>query len=437
MATITLPHNFTARAYQEDFFKSMNGGTKRAILVWHRRAGKDISAWNYLIYTAMEKKGIYYYVFPTFAQGRKVLWDGMTSDGTRFLDFLPKELIKAAYQQEMKIKLINGSMIQVVGSDNYDALMGTNPTGCIFSEYSLQDPNAWQYMRPILDVNGGWAIFVFTPRGSNHAKELYDNAVGNPDWFVQRLTVENTDVLDAAAIEKVRKEGMSEDMIQQEFYCSFTLGIQGSYYAKYLDQARKASRICAVPIDEHALVHTAWDIGVGDMMSITFFQCIGREIHIIDYYEHNGEGLPHYSRMLKDKKYNYGSHFAPHDIMQREMSSGHTRLDIARNLGIKFTVLKNNLLLEDGIELVRGMFSRFWIDESRCSFIIKALENYSKVYDDKNKVYQTKPKHNWASHCADSCRYMCMAIKSHIENEQGPSDEEVDRLMDRYNPRFS
>ena len=438
MTVITLPHNFAPRPYQEDFFSAMNKGCKRAVLVWHRRAGKDTSAWNYLIYTAYEKKGVYYYVFPTFAQGRKVLWDSMTMEGIKFLDFIPKQLIANTNNQEMKIRLKNGSIIQIVGSDNYDAIMGTNPSGCIFSEYSMQDPNAWQYIRPILDANKGWAIFVFTPRGANHAKDLYDMASNNPEWFCQRLTVEDTKIMSREDLDKIRLEGTSEDMIQQEWYCSFSQGIVGSYYARYLQEARDDGRVGKVPWDSQQLVHTAWDLGIRDSMCIIWFQLIGKEIHCLDYYEASGEGLPHYAKILKDKPYLYGIHYAPHDIEARELSHGLSRREVAAGLGIRYQVLPTlKLSKAEAIECVRGRFNRLWIDETKCKRLILCIENYRKIWNDKMQCYQEQPLHDWASHGADAFSYMMHAVKLTVDNESvGIGDSESERMMDRFRPRF-
>jgi hypothetical protein len=250
---------------------------KRAVLVWHRRAGKEKACWNFMISQAVRKVGTYYYFFPSFAQGRKVLWDFIDKDGYRVLDHLPKELVAGnANTTEMKIRLKNGSLIQIIGTNNIDSIVGTNPIGCVFSEYSLQDPTAWTLIRPILAENGGWAVFNFTPRGQNHGKELYDMAKDNKAWFCQMLTVEDTfrekdiPVITKQDIEAERKSGMSEDYIQQEFYCSFTLGIEGSYYAKYMQNARDEDRIGKVPYAKQSRVYTAWDIGYGDSTAIIF-----------------------------------------------------------------------------------------------------------------------------------------------------------------------
>jgi hypothetical protein len=360
----------------------------------------------------------------------------MIKDGTKFLDFVPKEIISKINNQEMKLTLVNGSVIQVVGSDNYNAIMGTNPIGCLFSEYSLQNPNAWQYIRPILDANGGWAVFVFTPRGSNHAKDLYDMALHNPKWFCQKLTNKETHTFTDEQVEEMRKEGMTEDMIQQEVFCSFTLGIDGSYYANYLTELWDNKQIGIVPWDRTQKVYTSWDIGIGDMCSILFWQVCGKEIHFIDYFENHGKGMPYYADVIKDKPYNYGSHFAPHDIAAREFGSGNARKDVASDLGIDFTVLNTlKWRIEDGIELVRGMFPRFWVDHGKCNHVIKSLENYRKEYDQVRCVYKNRPLHDKYSHCCDSIRYACIAINDHLQHRQS-NDRQIDAIIDRNLPRF-
>lgn len=439
MTSVILPHNFTPRDYQEDYLAARTDGIKRCILVWNRRAGKDTTVWNQLIMDAWERKGIYYYIFPTAIQGRKVLWDGMTNGGMRFLDFIPKILIKAINNQEMKITLRNGSLIQVLGSDNYNSIMGTNPTGCVFSEYSLQNPNAWNYIRPILDANGGWAVFVFTPRGSNHAKDLFDMAL-KPDnkdsWFCQCLTNNDTHILDEKGLAKLRSEEVSEDMIQQEWFCSFTLGIQGSYYAKYLGEAREENRIGHVPHYKHAKVFTAWDIGL-DCTAIIFFQYIGNQINIIDYYEKKDEELSHFAQIIQSKPYIYDSHFAPHDTSKRQQSDKYTTRQIIGDLGVEFTVFRSiDISVDTGIEYARAMFPRLWIDEHECAGLIRALENYRRTWDDEFKIYRNKPVHDRWSHGADAFRYLAIGTRIRSKSGEGPDDDEHDRLLDKNQPIF-
>jgi hypothetical protein len=219
---VNIPYKFLPRDYQLPLFSSMDAGTKRAVLVWHRRAGKDKACWNYMIKRAFERVGTYFYFLPEYSQAKKVVWDNIDNDGFKMLDHIPKELVKATNATDLKITLINGSVIQLMGADNFaKSGVGTNPIGVVFSEYSINNPQVWGFLRPILKVNGGWAIFNFTPRGQNHAYQLLKMAESNEDWFTQVLTIADTGILTPQDIEDERKEGMSQAMIDQEYYCKF------------------------------------------------------------------------------------------------------------------------------------------------------------------------------------------------------------------------
>ena len=407
-------NNFLPREYQKPVLKALDSGFKRVLAILPRRAGKDITALNYVIRQMWECPGVYYYIFPTYSQAKKVIWDSMTNEGKRILDYFPEELVTQKNSQEMKIRMISKtgdeSLFQLIGSDNYDSLMGTNPKGCVFSEYALQDPMAYQYIRPILTANGGWALFISTPRGKNHLWTLAELAKASPDWFYLKLSVEDTKHIPLVEIEKERRDGlMSEDMIQQEYYTSFEMGVEGSYYSKYVDRARREARIGPVPWENGFKVHTAWDIGVRDSTTIIFFQCIGQTIRIIDCYENSKEGLEHYAEVLQNKPYLYGSHIAPHDIRVKEWGSGITRFEKARQLGIKFTIA-DNYEIPDGIEACRSLFSKLWIDDTRAEPLIKCVENYRQEYDNKKKIYRPRPLHDWSSHFADGSRYMAISL---------------------------
>lgn len=422
---------FKPRPYQLPLLKALDSGFKRVLAVLPRRAGKDITALNYVIRQMYENPGVYYYIFPTYSQAKKVIWDSMTNDGERILDYFPEELVTQKNGQEMKIRMKSKtgaeSLFQLIGSDNYDSLMGTNPKGCVFSEYALQDPTAYQYIRPILTANGGWALFISTPRGKNHLWTLAELAQNSPDWFYLKLSVEDTHHIPMSEIEKERREGlMSEDMIQQEYYTSFEMGVEGSYYNKYIDVARRDGRISVVPWENGFKVHTAWDIGVRDSTTIIFFQTIGQTVRIIDCYENSKEGLEHYAQIIHNKPYTYGTHIAPHDIRVREWGSGMTRIEKAKELGINFTI-SNEVDIPDGIEACRSCFSKLWIDEKKCEPLIKALENYRQEYDVKRKIYKPRPLHDWASHWADAFRYLAVSLP---KTRDGLTPEE---LNNRYN----
>lgn len=377
-----------------------------------------------MLRAALRSIGVYYYIFPTFAQARRVIWDSITNTGERFLDYIPKDLIDRTNSQEMKITLLNGSIMQLIGSDNIDAIVGTNPRGIVFSEYALQDPRAYQFLRPILVANGGWAMFISTVRGKNHFYEMFEIARSNPEtWFCEKLTVEDTGHISLQEIEAEKAEGlMSEDLIQQEYFNSFELGVEGSYYAKYLDKMRVKGQIGIVPWELGFKVNTVWDLGVRDSTVILFYQVIGQTIRIIDCYENSKMGLDHYVKVVQQKPYVYNKHIAPHDIKVREFTSGMSRIDSARNLGITF-IIAPDLTIEDGIEATRAAFNKIWIDEIKCKQLIKALENYRQEFDSKRKVYKAYPLHDWSSHFADAMRYLCISLP---KVKDGLSAEELD-----------
>jgi hypothetical protein len=349
---------------------------------------------------------------PTYSQAKKVIWDAATNDGQRILDYIPNEFIAQKNQQEMKIRLHNGSLFQLIGSDNIDSLMGTNPKIVIFSEYALQTTDAWDFIRPILKVNGGTAIFISTPRGRNHFFDLFNMANTQPDWFVEKLTYKDTGVLTDADIEKEIAEGMSEELALQEYSCSFDRGIDGAIYARLINKMRMEDRIGEFLYDPYKLVNVSFDIGWTDMTAIIFFQMEGEKIKIIDYEEHSNKTLNWYKGLLQDKGYRYGTYLFPHDIAQVDgLSTGLTRQEILEDLNIPVTKVPRSYIV-DGIEAVRAILSsRVYIDEKKCLTLLKCLENYHREYDERKKVYKDKPAHTWASHGADSLRYLAEGLK--------------------------
>lgn len=436
MADIILPYKWTPRSYQLPAWQYMQGPRegKRGVCVWHRRAGKDLFAINAIATKIPERIGTYWHLLPTYKQGRAIVWNGFTRDGRAFLDHFPPDMVTNKNGTEMRVTFYNGANYQVVGTDDINSLVGTNPVGCVFSEYSLHDPGAWDFIRPILAENGGWALFIYTARGKNHGYHLLNMAKKNPKWFSEVLIAGNqgtrradgTPVISDEIIQDERDAGMSEEMIRQEFFCSFEAPMVGSYYGSQMIRAEKDKRICKVPFEPKLLVDTYWDIGVADSCAIWFVQSYGFENRVINYYECSGEGLQHYARMLRGQvegkeetaDYVYGRHLGPHDLEVREFANNATsRKDTAKSLGIRFTIVMKHEV-SDGIEQVRNLLSTCWFDEEKCERGISALRSYRKEYDEKNKVFKDRPCHDWSSHGADAFRIFAMSRKSRPKRQQ-------------------
>lgn len=239
--TLTVPYKFTPREYQLPLLRALDKGVLRAIIVWHRRGGKDKTCFNYMIKRAVQKVGTYYYFLPTYKQAKKVIWDNLDNDGFKMLDHIPKELIKATNATELKVELLNGSIIQLIAADEFkESGVGANPIGVVFSEFSITTSDAWQYVSPILAANGGWAIFNFTPRGKNHAFNLLQKAKENEKWFWQVLTVEDTNVFTQEALDEERRNN-PQAIFEQEYYCKFIEGAS-SFFRRVRENVWRTER---------------------------------------------------------------------------------------------------------------------------------------------------------------------------------------------------
>jgi hypothetical protein len=421
MPAIELPYNWEPRRYQLSLWRYLENGGGRAVAIWHRRSGKDDLALHWTATSALKRQGNYWHLLPQASQARKAVWDAVNPHtGRRRIDeAFPRELRDTTREQEMMIKFKNGSTWQVVGSDNYNSLVGSPPVGVVFSEWALADPAAWAFLRPILLENDGWALFISTPRGHNHAATMYESAISNSDWFAELLTVEDTGVFSAEQIERERREyhdhygpTEGEAHFRQEYYCDFEAAVPGAYYAEALRHAEQEGRVTKVPHDPAASVETWWDLGVSDATAIWFVQYVGKEIHVIDYYEQSGEPLAHYATVLDEKRqkhgYNYSRHIAPHDIEARELGTGKPRIKIARQLGIRFDVCPRHYV-QDRIEATRNAITRCWFDRDACKRGLEALKQYRKEWDDKRQTFKPHPLHDWTSHAADAFGYGCFA----------------------------
>lgn len=374
-------------------------------------SGKDIVAWNIIIRAAVRKVGSYIYCLPVFSQARRVLLNSKLNDGTSFMDFLPKDLIAGFNQQEMKITLINGSIITMVGSNSADSIVGSNALGIVISEAALADPMGIAYLRPIISASNGFFIAISTPRSHNHFWELYNVAKRSDDWYVSYLTVEDTQHIPIERIEADVRDGiMSKELARQEYFCSWSSQEGGAYYSKYVDKMRLDDRLTAVPHEPSLPTYCFCDLGINDSFVLIWVQFAGPVIRIIDYYENNSEGLEHYVNIIKNKPYGHTKLYVPHDAKVRELQTGVSRIEKLKSLNMEVGLVAK-LPINDGIEAVRSLLPKTWIDMTKCSQLIKAIENYTKEYDERNKVYRNRPNHNRWSNANDALRYLAVSYK--------------------------
>lgn len=322
----------------------------------------------------------------------------------------------------IKLKWVGGkegSTIQIVGTDgkNIDRLVGTNPRWVVFSERALQNPKARDFIRPIMLMNGWWAVFNSTPRGKNHLYDMVIEAQDDPNWYLEILKADDTvhewkRILTDEMLEEEKKT-MDEDLYLQEYFCSFEAAIQWSYYSKQMKDAMEENRICSVPHEEWLEVYTAWDLWISDATAIWFYQVLWKEIRCIDYEEFTGESLGAIVSELRKKPYDYGTVYLPHDAYIRELWTGKSRAEFLLECGISDLAPVSKLWVQDGIECARRLFPRVWFDKVNCKEGVRCLNEYHKEWDDKKMMFKNRPHHDRSSHGADAFRYLAVSLEEH------------------------
>ena len=399
---------YRPRTYQRLIHDRMAGGVRFAVVVCHRRFGKTVLAVNELqrgAVTCRKPRPRFAYIGPTYRQGKAVAWDYMQ----HYARPVPGVEMN---QSELRVDYPNEGQSRIYGADNPDSLRGIYLDGVDLDEYGMHPAKTFsEVVAATLVDRGGWALFTGTPNGRNQFYEIAQKArerqaAADPLWAYFEFKASETGLLDAEYLRQAR-EVMTADEYAQEFECSFEAAVKGSIYSAELQRARDDKRITSVPYDPVLPVDTTWDLGVGDAMSIWFSQSTkGGEVRLIDYYEGSGEGFPFYAAVLKSKGYVYGQHWAPHDVQVREMSSGRSRLEVAEQMGIRFSVTPRLQMgsgeVEEGIHAARMLFPRCWFDAEKCKAGLEALQHYRRDYNERMNEFKATPVHDWACFTPDT-----------------------------------
>jgi hypothetical protein len=373
------------------------------VVVAHRRMGKTVSAINHLIKDAIlnqKEAPRYAYIAPTYGQAKRVAWD--------YLVKYAEPLGGTSNISELRVDFW-GRRIQLYGSDNPEALRGQNFDGVILDEIGDQNPKIWtDIIRPALADRKGWCLFIGTPKGHNHFKELRDRAVSEDGWGLLEFKASETGVVDEVEI-KAAKNEMGEDKYRQEFECSFDAAVEGSYYGQILNELEEKNHMQEIPREELSRTFTAWDLGVGDSTSIWVAQLVGTEVRLIDYYENHGVGLDHYVKWIRDNDYEKAEHILPHDVRVRELGTGKSRMEMLEEAGLEVKIAPR-MGLDDGIQAVRRLLPRCWFNVPKVQTGLNCLRNYRRDYDEKRKIFYERPLHDWSSHGSDSFRYLALGL---------------------------
>ena len=400
---VTIP--YTPRK-QQAFIHDQIEQYRYSLLCCHRRFGKTVMCINHLIKAAMTCQNYnprFAYIAPTYGQAKKIAFD--------YLKYYTKDIPGTKYNEtELRCDLVNGARIMLLSSENPDSIRGIYLDGCIIDETAQINPALInEVITPALSDRKGFMILVGTPKGmANLFYDYYQKAQADPKWFLYKAKASETGIVDKEELDAALAV-MGSQKYEQEFECSFIGNIQGSIYGDVIASLDDKKQITRVPIDPAYPVNTAWDLGYNDQTAIIFFQQIGHNIHIVDYYENKNEAFPHYAQVIKEKDYVIENNYGPHDLEQTEFGSGKTRREVAYQMGLRFRVVPR-MAIEDGIHAVKMVLPRCFIDVDNCGPLVNALRHYHRKFSDKERVYKIKPVHDWSSHAADAMRTLATGL---------------------------
>lgn len=416
---------FPARPYQQPLIDWFRGGGKRAACVWHRRAGKDRTATFIESELACKRVGLYWHALPEYAQARRVIWDAITKDGQKLIDIsFPPEIVKKKHEHEMKLELINGSIWQPVGADNFNSLVGSNPVHVTYSEYALMNPQAREYLRPIIAENDGSELFISTSRGYNHFYDLAQHAKDNPLWFYSLLTVHDTGVIPPEVLDEERKT-MPEELFRQEFECDFSAANVGAILGRWVEAAEKQGRVNdSVEYDPGgAPIEISSDIGFHDTASWWFWQPKADGFAMVDYDEDSGLQAEEWADRLKElcasRGYRLGRLWLPHDARAKTFSAKESAVEqFLRAFGADVVKMVPQTKKLDRISAARAAMPVTHFNSTRCAKGLKSLRAWAFEWNNDTRQFSRDPKHDWASHGGDSFSYGAQVLGKPSTPEQ-------------------
>ena len=392
-------------------------------LVCHRRFGKSVLGINHMIRGAATFDGNdakFAYIAPLLKQAKNIAWDYLKHFTSPFGD------ARKVNESELWVKLPNGARIQVLGADKPDSLRGAYLDGVVLDEFGQMHRSVWgQIVRPMLSDRPGYALILGTPKGRNEFHRLYQVNRDDPEWYVRLLPLSQTDVLDAderaALLREVAKGTLTQAEYDQEYECSWSAAMRGSFYGVTLDKLEAQGRMKPFEVEPTLPVTTAWDLGMRDATAIWFMQIVGNEVRIIDFAVFHGAGLPAIAKALREKPYVYDEHLLPHDVEVRELGTGVSRIETLHRLGISARVIprinaRTDFEEDERIEAVRNMLPRCYFNTGSPGVRegLEGLRLYRREENERTGELSARPEHDWASDYADAFGHLAQGITTRI-----------------------
>ncbi len=359
-----------------------------------------------------------------FPNGSMIFVARSTRGGTvQYLHISEFSKICAKYPEKAR-EIVTGA-INSVEKGNFVSIESTaEGKDGFFYEYCMEAQQADIEGRELSELDFKYFFFPWWEENSYRLDAKFPITKEFEDYFEKLEKVHNIPLDDEQKRWYISKKLKNQDDMFREYPSiaeeCFMAQIEGAYYSKEMVKVYEDNRIRSVPYDSRYLVDTWFDLGYSDSNTIIFTQAVGSEIRIIDFYENNSEGLGHYVNVLKERGYSYGTHTFPHDVLVHSLDEkGTSRKQTLIDLGVRnIRVIERTLDVNDDIEAVRKLFSRFYFDEKKCALLVESCQQYKKEWDDKGGMWKNKPKHDKHSHRVDPLRLLARGWKEHMMNNK-------------------
>lgn len=273
----------------------------------------------------------------------------------------------------------------------------------------------WVTLNPELDTDDTYMRFVLSPPPGAVVVEM--NWRDNP-WF-------------PPVLEDERKHCL---LVNKEDYRTIWDGkcrvaLKGAIYAEEVAQAMHEGRICSVAYDPRLKVHSVWDLGWNDCMSIVMCQRLRSEIRVIDYIEDSHKTLDWYAAELAQRRYNWGFDWLPHDGNAKDFKTGKSAAEILKSFGRRVKIT-SNLPIEAGIKAGRIALRQAAFDKAKAGRLVECLKRYRRSVNAQTSE-PGAPVHDEYSHGADAWRYVAInADKMTNEDDRPPANVDAWSAID-------
>ncbi len=412
-----------------------------ALMVCHRRAGKTVGAINEAVGRAIynkRKRPRYAYIAPLRSQAKKVSWE-YVKEYTEGLE------LKKPSESELTVTMRhNKATVELYGADgpNAEAIRGNYFDGVVVDEYGDMAPSVWpKIILPTLSDRQGWAVFIGTFKGKNHFFKMSQNYQGidlapgiDPVEFVRQryhmiLRADQSGIIPPEELALIRSEADDDDY-RQEYLCDPTAAVKGTYYASIISKMEGLGQIYALDAayDPDQEVEAVFDIGRTDGTACWIWQKRPGGIAVIDFFEMQGKGVDEAFAELQGKeegsehriRYKYRKIWLPHDAKAKTFASRRSTIEqFLDEFGPAVVAIVPKLDLVDGIAAVRKVLPVCYFNQ-RTSDGVEGLRAYQREWDEEKKVFTTNPLHNWASHPADSFRYLSVVAQPLVLEDKQP-----------------